>query len=83
MSSYAKLNRLGNHYKCSKSVIGIYVIQNQEVLTTFFLILIFAELIKFKTSDERQHRKTGIPTLGVEVHQPLAYVVIQTPLLSL
>ena len=29
--------------------------KKQKVLTTFFLILIFTELFKFKTSDERQH----------------------------
>ena len=33
----------------------IYVIRNQKVLTTFFLMSIFNELFKFKTSDERQH----------------------------
>ena len=33
----------------------------------FFLILIFNELLKFKTSDEWQHWKTGSPTLVVEV----------------
>ena len=30
---------------------------------TFFLILIFNELFKFKTSEEWQHRKTGRSTL--------------------
>ena len=29
----------------------------------FFLILIFNELFKFKTSDERQHWKTASPSL--------------------
>ena len=33
----------------------------------FFIILIFNELIKFKTTDEWQHWKTGSPTLLVEV----------------
>ena len=33
----------------------IYVIRKQNVLTTFFLILIFNELFKFKISDERQY----------------------------
>ena len=33
----------------------------------FFLILIINKLFKFKIPDEWQHRKTAIPTLGVEV----------------
>ena len=33
----------------------------------FFIILIFNELFKFKTSDEWQYWKTFSPTLGVDV----------------
>ena len=43
----------------------IYVIRNLKVLTTFFLILIFNELFKFKTLDEWQHWKMGPSALPV------------------
>ena len=51
----------------------IYVITYKEPKSpyNFFLILIFNELFRFKTSDEWQHWKTVSPTLGVEVEVQL------------
>ena len=49
----------------------------------FFLILIFNELFKFKTSEEQQHWMTASPSLDCKCIKSLAYVVIKIPLLSL
>ena len=43
----------------------IYVIRNQKVLTTFFLILIFNKLLKFKSGLVAQAVRRLPPTAGV------------------